>query len=466
MKRHLSILSLLSMIVFTGCGTVPGPVTPDKTPVRTSEGSQEASRVSKVGPETKYLVEFDANTLPAGFEQAVKKAGGSVHELYAEAGLASVLSQQVDFAERLAQLPGVKAVTADQVRTWNSPPPAVAPVTLTPDSPAQWNLQAIHAPEAWATSTGKGAIVAVLDSGIDPEHPEFKGRIHPASTSFIQGDGPAGDNFDLTDLRGHGTHVAGIIGAAADGQGVTGVAPEAILLALKVTNFKGEADFDAVIKGIVHASRERADVITMSFGKILDPQDADSAALIQAVNRAVRFAHRRGSLVVASVGNERTDFDKLTSERIPVTLEHVLGVSATGPSTGTDYDTFASFYCNYGQRIVDVAAPGGGVILRDGKMTMDGFITSTWSNKAVNQVVEGIPFAPAPYFKMAGSSMAAPHAAGVAALVVAKERRAHTDPQHLLELLTRTADDRGDAGFDAKFGHGRLNALQAVLAAD
>lgn len=465
MKQHLSILSLLSMIVFTGCGTVPGPVTPDTPAARASEGSQEAPRVSKVGPETKYLVEFDTNTLPAGFEQAVKKAGGSVHELYADAGLASVLSQQVDFADQLAQAPGVKAVTADQVRTWNSTPPAIAPVTLTPDSPAQWNLQAIQAPEAWATSTGKGAIVAVLDSGIDPDHPEFKGRIHPASTSFIQGDGPNQDTFDVTDLRGHGTHVAGIIGAAADGVGVTGIAPEATLLALKVTNYKGEADFDAVIKGIVHASRERADVITMSFGKIIDP-DADSAGLIQAVNRAVRFAHRRGSLVVASVGNERTDFDKLTSERIPVTLEHVLGVSATGPSTGTDYDTFANFYCNYGKRIVDVAAPGGGVIIRDGKMTMDGFITSTWSNKAVNQVVEGIPFMPAPYFKMAGSSMAAPHAAGVAALVVAKERRAHTSPDHLFEVLTESADDRGEAGFDAKFGHGRLNALQAVQAAD
>lgn len=433
-------------------------------------------RIASVDGQTQYLVEFKGDDAPKGFEKSLQQAGGTLKEIYEGVGLATVLSSHPNFEKKAGSIPGVENVVADRVVNWFSsdtahaaPAPAGEDAQVgSPELPygaMQWNLQAIQAPEAWAEgATGKGVTVAVLDSGIDYTNPEFAGRIHWASRSFIKNDGPNGDNNSVLDLRGHGSHVAGIIAAAADGKGVTGVAPNASIMALKVNDYRGESNFDQVINGIVYASVMGADVINMSFGARFAPGDTYGEALKRKMQKAVRFAFRRGAVVVSSVGNERTNYDTVSDFRIPAMLDHNIGVSATGPSVGTDYDSFASFYSNSGKRIVDLSAPGGGVILTPTGMSPAGFIYSTWSNHAVPQVVEGMPFQPAPYFTMAGTSMAAPHVAGVAALVISKRAHFRAQPEKVVETLFETADDLGAAGFDALFGEGRVNAYKAVAA--
>jgi subtilisin family serine protease len=485
-----SIAFTLGLTLLAGCQTPPVAVVSTVAPQGPAASQGEAAsqikpsewRVAKVGDQTQYLVEFDGDSTPKGFEKAITQAGGSVQEIYEDVGLASVLSSRSDFEQKAGKIPGVQSVVEDRVVNWfSSDGMRAMPVKGANNtqvgrpnftySPMQWGMKAIQAPEAWAEgATGKGVTVAVLDSGIDTTHSEFAGRIHWASRSFIKNDGPDGKVNSLMDLRGHGTHVAGIIAAAADGKGVTGVAPHARILALKVNDYRGESNFDQVIKGIVYAASLGADVINMSFGARFLPGDKAGEQLNRKMQKAVRFAFRRGAVVVSSVGNERTDYDTIPDKRIPAMLEHNIGVSATGP-TGfaadgslENVDAFAAFFSNSGKRIVDLSAPGGGVILTPTGISPAGLIYSTWSNYAVEQVVEGMPFQPAPYFMMGGTSMAAPHVAGVAALVISKRGQLRAQPKQVVETLFDTADDLGEAGFDAKFGEGRVNAFKAVSA--
>ncbi len=467
----------LGLTLLAGCQSQPTALVATVAPQGNALQQKTTEwRVASVGNRTQYLVEFTGDSIPKDFKKALAQVGGTLADSYEGVGLATVLSSHPDFEENAARIAGVESIVADRVVNWFSADSVQAmPVNGSDDSqvgssdltfsPMQWGLKAIHAPEAWtAGATGKGVTVAVLDSGIDYTNPEFAGRIHWASRSFIQNDGPNADNNDVLDLRGHGSHVAGIIAAAADGTGVTGVAPHARLMALKVNNYKGESNFDQVIKGIVYASSAGADVINMSFGARFAQGDAAGESLNRKMQKAVRFAFRRGAVVVSSVGNERTNYDNNTDIRIPAMLEHNIGVSATGPATGTDYDSFANFYSNSGKRIVDLAAPGGGVIITPTGISPAGFIYSTWSNHAVRQTVEGMPFQPAPYFMMAGTSMAAPHVAGVAALVISKRGHFRAQPKKVVATLFESADDLGAAGFDAQFGEGRVNAFAAVSA--
>lgn len=475
-----SIAFTLGLALLAGCQVQPtgtlSTVAPRTQPVQ----APSEWRVASVGGQTQYLVEFDGDEIPEGFAGAVAKAGGSVSETFDGAGLATVLSSDPQFEKKAGKIKGVSSVIADRVVNWfasdnayaapagsEDAKLAAAPASFT-YSPLQWGLKAIQAPEAWAEgATGKGVTVAVLDSGIDTTNPEFKGRIHWASRSFIQNDGPSGNNWSVLDLRGHGSHVAGIIAANADGVGVTGIAPHAQILALKVNNYKGESNFDQVIRGIYFASAMGADVINMSFGVRFAPGDKAGEALNRKMKKAVRYAFRRGAVVVSSVGNERTNYDAIPDMRIPAMLEHNIGVSATGPTGLMDgvlqnVDSFSGFFSNYGNRIVDLSAPGGGVIIGPTGINPAGLIFSTWSNHAVNQIVEGMPFQPAPYFYMGGTSMSAPHVAGVAALVISKRGHFRAQPKKVVDTLFDTADDLGASGSDPQFGHGRVNAYKAV----
>lgn len=481
-KLGSAIAFTLGLTLLAGCQSQRTALVQTVAPQAAAPIKASEWRVATVGDQTQYLVEFTGDATPKGFEQAIAKAGGTVQEIHDGAGLASVLSRQADFAKKAGKISGVESVVEDRVVNWfASDSTHAAPVEGSDDaqvgsadfsfSPMQWGLKAIQAPEAWAAgATGKGVTVAVLDSGIDTTHSEFAGRIHWASRSFIRNDGPNGDDNSLMDLRGHGSHVAGIIAAAADGKGVTGVAPHARILALKVNDYRGESNFDQVIRGIVYASNMGADVINMSFGARFLPGDKAGEELNRKMQKAVRFAFRRGAVVVSSVGNERTNYDTIPDMRIPAMIEHSIGVSATGPTGfGPDgslvnVDAFASFFSNSGKRIVDLSAPGGGVILTPSGISPAGLVYSTWSNFAVKQTVEGMPFQPAPYFMMGGTSMSAPHVAGVAALVISQRGHFRAQPKQVVETLFETADDLGDAGYDAKFGEGRVNAFKAVAA--
>ena len=324
-----------------------------------------------------------------------------------------------------------------------------------------WGMDAINAPESWnAGFTGKGASVFVLDSGIDAEHPDLSPNLNTSlSTSFIQG-----EDWNIRPGRyfNHGSHVAGTIAAANNQFGVIGVAPDAELVAVKVlSEFSGSGPFSSINAGIVYAGNNGADVINMSLGATLNKNgkliDADGnefkipavniQTIIQAQQRAVDHAFNKGVTIIASAGNDGVNYDgNKAFIKLPGGLNNIITVSATAPEGWNfDYTSFydvPASYTTYGRSLVDVAAPGGDfdVSLFDG-------VVSTGS--------EGFYFS-------SGTSMAAPHVSGVAALIIAKNGNGTMSPKEVARQIQNTSDNIDGNGQSLFFGKGRVNALRAV----
>lgn len=265
-----------------------------------------------------------------------------------------------------------------------------------------WGMTQIQAPQAWDTTMGKSdVLVAVLDTGVDYNHPDLQGQV-------VKGPDFGNNDSDPMDDQGHGTHVAGTIAALADnGKGVVGVAPKAKILAIKVLGSDGSGSMAAIAKGILKAEEMGAKVINMSLG---GEQDA------RTIKDAIDQVTAKGVLVVVAAGNENT-----TRKTYPAAYESVLSVGATDSR-----DRRASF-SNYGS-YVDIAAPGTGILSTTEK----------------------------DYKKHDGTSMASPHAAGVAALLLAQ--KADLSPAQLKAVL----ETAGDPTTGFQNGIKRLNALKAL----
>lgn len=269
----------------------------------------------------------------------------------------------------------------------------------------------IDAPEAWAITTGSDAVmVAVVDTGIAYNHPDLDdGRVRTdIDVDLVNND------LDAMDDNEHGTHVAGIIAAETNNAtGVAGVMHEAQLLPVKVLNANGSGSLFGVARGIAYAAAVGAHVINLSLGGPICAQ-----ALASAVNYAV---FSEGTTVVAATGNNngRVSF--------PARFAAVIAVAAT------DHNDRRASFSNYGLQ-VDVAAPGVDVI----------------------STVPG-----GRYAVFSGTSMAAPHVAGVAGLLLAN--RPDLTNLQVAQILRTSADDRGRPGFDIGLGAGRVNAYQALL---
>ena len=279
------------------------------------------------------------------------------------------------------------------------------------------------------------------------------------SVSFVPGEPYNND----TGTFWHGTHVAGIVAAADNGFGVIGVAPEATLVGVKVLH-GGGGTFGQVIGGILYASDPasfglgqcaQADIINMSLGAVFFKNDPGVRTLAAALNQAVNFAASRGVLVVSSAGNNGVDFrDFPALTFVPADSGSGLAVSATGPvdfaNGGTNFRRIAS-YTNTGSGFIDVAAPGGDFTL---------FPNGLWRHDLVFSTCRGTSVPPTFSFcPSAGTSMAAPAAAGVAALI--KSTNPSLSLGGLKTKLWQTADDEGPSGTDAAYGHGFVNAFRA-----
>jgi lantibiotic leader peptide-processing serine protease len=390
----------------------------------------------------------------------------------------------------------------------------------------QWDMALINASEdgSYAVATGAGVTVGIIDSGVDLTHPDIAPNLNlDLSCSFIFDDTPTAEPQEIAngdcsnkaaiqDLAGHGTHVASTIAAPINGIGIAGVAPEATIVALKACTMQGYCFADSVAAALRYAGDQRLDIVNLSL--FADPylyyckSEAQQRAILKEIASAAKYAQQRGVLIVASAGNEQADLQHPGDDPIspdwppgasetrdvgnncrvaPAELPGVLTVSATGPIGYPDYDLWIADYSSVGMSRVDVAAPGGDYFRATGTV-QDAILAAAPANSDIylgldplNANFPGITVVDqgATYMYLNGTSMASPHAAGVAALIV--QMHPNWKPGAVKSAVERSAqhldcppdwqplgpnDERttcyGNGGRTSFFGHGLVDAEAAA----
>ena len=443
-----------------------------------SATSAEGSALRPVGG--RYLVTLSGTAGSNGFtldgtmaavRTLVTAAGGAVvSDLSRQIGVLVVESRLASFADTLQASPLVDSVGQDfGVKMYADAPEPSSDALET----LQWDMQQIRTEQAHATQAGIPAVdVGVLDSGIDGRHPDFlkngvsnvdctRGR---NSLAVLPPGVAVGTPDTCSDNQFHGTHVAGTIGARANNIGIVGVAPNVTLVPVKVCDSTGYCYASPVVDGITYAGDEQFDVINMSFfvdnnefqesTEFKCSSDPTQRTFRQAVERAISYARNRGVTPVAALGNSDQDLAHPVGEDgqpisnecevVPAETQGVVGTVSLGSKSEK------AGYSNYGTGMADISAPGGNGTTGDCRTT----ILSTIPGGA--------------YACIQGTSMASPHAAGVAALIVSQFGRLGEDgdvklsPQTVENYLQGTAIDIGLEGYDECFGNGRIDALRAV----
>lgn len=408
-----------------------------------------------VSADDKYLVLFKNEGIPADFANQVAALGGSVIRAH-ESGIASVSGLTLETAATLARDSAIADVQADEGIALDT---AFQPGSITaPDTasyyPRQWHLRVIGADTAWAAGRlgSPDVTVAVLDTGIDYTHPDLAGRVDLSrSVSFVPSDDALVASLfpgrhPVTDLYYHGTHVASTISSNA--LYAAGVTSRTTLIGVKVLDRFGSGDFDAIFNGMLWAADHDADVINLSIqawgGK------NGSGRFIGYVNRVFNYAYRKGAVIVTIAGNQNRDLDHDGNNWQGLcTVPNVVCVSATGPTASAGVNgpwlvvDARAFYSNYGRSAISVAAPGG---------TVPGLVWGSCSTTSlyVTACQSSILAVPA-----GGTSQAAPHVAGLAALLV--EDIGRNNPAQVRARLEAGADDLGEPGTDPVYGKGRIN---------
>lgn len=434
--------------------------------VGTSAAAAQAATPS--GPPESYLVIATGDHITFDVQRQLTAAGGVLERIIPELGIAVVRSSNPAFATSASRVPGVQTAVRNPLLRLDDVSRAAghASVGVPPSSgdddpwyDAQWAHQAIQSYTAWnAGFRGQGARIAILDTGIDLANEDLAANINlDLSRSFVPG-----EDVNVTSAGfSHGTHVAGIAAAADNGYGVIGVAPQAEIVAVKVLPEIGEGSFDWMLSGIVYAAGEAdADVINLSLGALV-PRDQlkglgrrEINGLRMAMARAAAYANQNHALLVAAAGNEGVDLNGSALSFVPAEAPNFVAVAATAPigwaldPFNANLDHLAS-YSNYGQGVIDLAAPGG-----------------DWSYPGTESCIGDIPcwlfdMVPsdgpdATVWWAAGTSMAAPHVTGAAALLIGKNG-GDMEPGAAKAQLAATADDLGKPGRDASYGLGRIN---------
>lgn len=372
----------------------------------------------------RYIVFTEEPAVNEAARQGVEEQGGLVlKELAAAGGLVVLIPEQA--RGPIVDIPGVIAAEPDLKLYAVKPPPGKGKPDKEPppqtDEVLPWGIDRIDAELAWPSYTGAGVDIAIIDTGIDQDHADLTANL--AGGINYTGKGPPWkrrvDPNDWDDANGHGTHVAGIAAAVDNSIGVIGAANSANLWAVRVLDNTGSGYLSDVIDGIYWAADNGMEVINLSLGvekEVLDQYPNDKQALQDSVDYAY---YTKDVVVVAAAGNGGAGDDTVI---YPARFDSVIAVAATD-----DTDLRASFSST--GSTVELAAPG-----------VD--IYSTWNDGLYNTI--------------SGTSMASPHVAGTAALVIAS---GFTDAATVRTILQDTADYLGDAAW---YGSGLVDAEEAA----
>ncbi|AZS71135.1 peptidase S8 [Streptomyces lydicus] len=467
------------------------------------QDSAPAAAAPADGPLLSYVVNTTPGHTTVGkVKKAIAQAGGKVIIAHEQIGVIVVHSANPQFAATVRTVPGVQSAGASRTAPLKAqgttdvgkPQKVDLPKSQLkaagqaakangeePLEPLQWDLPAIKADKAAKVNPGsKKVTVAVIDTGVDDTHPDLKANFSAKQSANCVG-GVADTSKGAwrpwdPDNDYHGTHVAGSIAAARNGVGVAGVAPGVQISALKVSEPETSLFYaESVVCAFVFAADHGVEVTNNSY--YVDPwmfnckNDADQAAIIDAVGRAASYAQRKGAINVAAAGNSDLDLAaaKLTDDSSPndttpvertITPKTCWDVPTQLPGTVTvaasGVQKLKSGYSNYGLGQIDVAAPGG-----DSKQVPE----LPAKNGNILSTMPGGDWA-----YLAGTSMASPHVAGVAALL--KSAHPKSSPQEIQWLLKKQADNpgcptgestcTGTKHVNSHFGYGIVDALDAV----
>ena len=509
-----------------------------------------SSTTAETGEDTTYILLYHQKSVPADLSARLQRADGTLVAAYDAIGVAVVRSDNTSFATTMrsdGRLAGVAessamasvAPSGAQVEDSHDQPSELPNAPATPDSleALQWDMRQISAPQAHAITGGSPTVVVGdIDTGLDKDHPDLVPNIDFARSVSCETGTPDNNPAAWDDHNGHGTHTAGTIAAADNELGITGVAPNVKVAGIKASNDDGYFFTHMVVCAFMWAGSQHLDVTNNSY--YMDPflyncrNDEAQRTLWKAAQRAALYAQNEGVLHVAAQGNDSDDRAHPTYDAsspdfppgeaverditnacvvVPLELPGVVGVTSVGNTRQVDGDDdpddyLKAYYSAYGAGVAEVTAPGGDFFYGRGTEGQPfGLVLSTWpaESPCARSVQQDTAAGPTMYCYAQGTSMAAPHASGVAALIISRygdldnPQNGKMRPGSVAAYLQQTADPQpcptelpltgapgssrattpyanarrpggelqecqGGPGYNSWYGNGQINALKAV----
>ena len=461
-----------------------------------------------------YIVLYKQQAVGSDAAASMQKAGGALVYAYPQIGVVVASSGNASFASNVlkdsrvsgaaattrfaTQLPEQSTDTGDSAPTPATPAPGSDPL-----SGLQWDMNQIHTPEAHAIDGGSpSVVVGDIDTGLDYTHPDLAANVDDADSANCVSGVPVPGKVAAMDDNGHGTHTAGTIAAGLNGIGIVGVAPNVRVAGIKAGDAAGFFFPQAVVCAFMWAGSHHINVTNNSY--FADPwlfncrNDPAQRAIWTAERRAIDYAQKQGDVVVAAAGNQADDLAHPTQDAtspddtnpvlrdisnacavIPVEVPGVVGVAGDGNLQ------LKSFYSSYGVGAVQVTAPGGDSVLQLTPAAPNGRVLSTYPASLMAGCFRPVIDASgATYCYFQGTSMASPHVAGVAALIMSQFPTLSS--KAVAATLQNTADPlpcpsdlsiydffpavdngapqvcQGGTAYNSFNGHGQVNALSAI----